>query len=457
MSENIKRESIFQTIERIADILPLPVYWLDANGLILGANELAFKTFGGANLREKIIGNHDHRFYPKELADVIVENNRKVLEFGKAIEFEEKIVNIDTGTTKYLTSIRSPLRDYEGKIIGIVGASIDITDTKEKERLELENQALIIRTEEREKIRKDISKIFDGIARVAEVVPLPLYWLNEEGVILGANNLAFKMVGGENARERIIGNQDHNFYPKELADTIVENNKKVLELGETIEFEEKIVNIDTGTTQYLTSIRSPLRDYEGKIIGIVGASIDITDTKEKERLEVENQAHQAAAKEQDKFRTIVRQLVHDVNAPISSINNIVSRLNNIIPENERITLRNASERIAGISQKLLSQYEKLDEDSDEIFLASLALMQIINERREDHRETGITIELNIDEEANFSCIKHNSGVFKRMISNLVKNAVEALREKLDGKVTIELGAVNNKIVLLIEDNGYGMP
>ena len=62
MNQKNQHIEIFESIAKIADILPSPMYWLDANGVILGANELAFKMVGGENSREKIIGNSDHSF-----------------------------------------------------------------------------------------------------------------------------------------------------------------------------------------------------------------------------------------------------------------------------------------------------------------------------------------------------------------------------------------------------------
>jgi PAS domain S-box-containing protein len=211
------------------------------------------------------------------------------------------------------------LRDDDGNIIGTIGTSIDITDKKEKERLAIENERLKfenesfkIRAEEREKFRKDASMIFESIEKIADILPAPMYWLDTKGVVLGLNDITLKMVGGASSRESIIGNGEHSFYPKDVADTLIENNKKVLELGQTIEFEEKIVNIDTKTTQYLTSIRAPLRDYDGNIIGIIGTSIDITDKKEKEQLRIENAKYQAKEKTQQKFKKVMDVIQHAI-------------------------------------------------------------------------------------------------------------------------------------------------
>ena len=194
-------------------------------------------------------------------------------------------------------------------------------------------------------------------------------------------------------------------------------------------------------------------------------TIDITSQKHAERLKreneihkIDNERHKAAGEEQEKFRKIVKQVMHDITSPITSINNIVSKLSNNVPEADRVTLRNAAERISGISQKLLSQYDNNDaEDVKENLLVSLALLQIMNEKREEHRESKVRFETDIDEEVKFIFIKHNAGIFKRMISNLINNAVDTLKGRSDGKITITLTENSKEIAIFIEDNGSGMP
>ena len=53
-----------------------------------------------------------------------------------------KIIDVRTGKYKYFMAIKSPLKNTEGTIIGIVGTSIDITAEKEAEQLKHENRKL---------------------------------------------------------------------------------------------------------------------------------------------------------------------------------------------------------------------------------------------------------------------------------------------------------------------------
>lgn len=177
-----------------------------------------------------------------------------------------------------------------------------------------------------------------------------------------------------------------------------------------------------------------------------------------ERLKYENEALQSAAKEQERFRILVKQMGHDIDSPRTAIDYLVSKLSIKISEADRIILRTASESIAGIAQRLLSQYDGKDlKEDDEVFLVSSVLVQIINEKRVEHRNTGVIFEIENGELANFTFIKHNFSDFKRMISNLVNNAVESLKDVPDGKVKVRLGNNATKAVIFVIDNGSGMP
>ncbi len=303
-------------------------------------------------------------------------------------------------------------------------------------------------------------QIFSDIERLANILPAPIYWLNTKNVVLGANDLAFKLVGGSDIRSDIIGKEHHDFYPKEVADILVENNEKVIQLGQTVEFEETIVDITTGLTKYLMSIRSPLRDDNGKVIGIIGTSIDITDRKEKERLELENLIHKTAAEEHRQFRKVVDQVVHDIRSPIATMQMVLPSCD-ILPENTRITLNKSAARIQDIANNLLSKFKHED---DQIFdsgkrtfsLIYDAILEIITEKKYEYSQLPVNFISYISQRAYFAFINVDIKEFKRMMSNLINNAVDAFDGK-DGKVMISLDVIEDcKVQIIVEDNGKGI-
>ena len=95
----------------------------------------------------------------------------------------------------------------------------------------------------------------------------------------------------------IVGKTDYDFHSHELADKYKADDKRIMESGETEEIEEKyIIN---GNEVWVNSVKTPIKDEDGEVVGIQGIFWDIT-----ERKEVEN----AFYKSYEMFSTIMDSL-----------------------------------------------------------------------------------------------------------------------------------------------------
>lgn len=129
---NPSATNIFKALELVKSIIPTPFYWMGADGKVLGINELCLEAIGAT---PEILGRIPYSFYKKEIAEHILNHNTDVIHREEVLSQEEWIVDITTKEKKCLTSTKTTLYDDEGKPIGIVGVSIDITDHKDAEQL----------------------------------------------------------------------------------------------------------------------------------------------------------------------------------------------------------------------------------------------------------------------------------------------------------------------------------
>lgn len=175
------------------------------------------------------------------------------------------------------------------------------------------------------------------------------------------------------------------------------------------------------------------------------------------QLQIDN--HKIAELEQERFHNVVQHVVHDIRSPLNTINNFITTLDDGIKEKDRVNLRLATRRLAGIAGNLLNKYKSTNNISYEVedLLVASSLLQIISEKEVEYNDKNIVFNIEIDKSDYFAFIKINGDMFKRMISNLINNAVEALDEKRPGKITIKLRAATQNAVIFIEDNGVGMP
>lgn len=80
--------------------------------------------------------------------------------------------------------------------------------------------------------------------------------------------------------EEIVGKNDYDFYPSDLAEKYRFDDRKIMEEGKTVELEEKYVK--NGQDFYVNTVKTPTRDKNGEITGLFGIFWDITEKKEAE-------------------------------------------------------------------------------------------------------------------------------------------------------------------------------
>ena len=302
------------------------------------------------------------------------------------------------------------------------------------------------------------SQIITALEIAAPILPTPVYWLSKDGVVLGINEHCLKAIG---ATPDIIGKTPYEFYPNEIAKHIIQHNTEVIQTGKILSQEEPIEDITTGEVKYFSSIKAPLHDDQGNIIGIVGSSIDITAEKEAERLKLENEAHKVQLQEQEKFTKIAAQVAHDIKSPTASLLMLLKSCQDI-PEKERIALREATMRIQDIANNLLNQYQqqdstniKITNETPEPMLASGFILQVLAEKKLQYQDSAIKFDYECSQIGHFAFINMEPSAFKRMLSNLINNAVDACDPKM-GKITLKLEADKDLVNIYIQDNGKGM-
>ncbi len=161
----------------------------------------------------------------------------------------------DGGQARWIT-LRGQVtrRDEAGLPLCSAGIAIDVSDTRRMQR-DLEA--------ERTRLRTLVSTVPD------------LIWLKDtEGVYLDCNPMFERFFGACEAD--IVGKTDYDFVDRELADFFRENDRKAMLAGGPSVNQEWITFADDGHRALLETIKTPMRDAEGRIIGVLGIARDIT-------------------------------------------------------------------------------------------------------------------------------------------------------------------------------------
>ncbi len=252
--EDLRRKNAF--LEAINQGLPILMYAKDSEGRILMANPAQLAHLG--KNASQVIGKFTDELLPPHIARELMANDREVLEQGTTGIFEEAGDAI-TGDRVYL-SVKSPYRDGEGRVVGLVGVSFDVT---EKKRME----AALREREERFRF-------------LAESIPHFVWSARPDGVSDYHNKRFLEFVGksGEEMQGYILPAILH---PDDL-DRSTAAWKEAVNSGREYWIEHRIRRASDGQYRWFLGHALPLRDLSGQIVRWYGTCTDIDDRKRAE-------------------------------------------------------------------------------------------------------------------------------------------------------------------------------
>jgi diguanylate cyclase (GGDEF)-like protein/PAS domain S-box-containing protein len=128
-------------LETMMNHIPDYIYAKDLEGRFLVANRATVTENGFREVHE-IVGKSDYDIHTLDNARHFEQAERRVIETGEPI-FGIEELNAVSKDERWLMTSKVPLRDKQGKTIGIVGISRDITDRKRAERLLLGQARLL--------------------------------------------------------------------------------------------------------------------------------------------------------------------------------------------------------------------------------------------------------------------------------------------------------------------------
>ncbi len=84
---------------------------------------------------------------------------------------------------------------------------------------------------------------------------------------------------GAKTEAEVLGKNDFDFYPAELAEKFYADDQSVIQSGKPVLNREEYILDENGKKRWLLSSKLPLRDKDNHVIGLVGIGRDITDRK----------------------------------------------------------------------------------------------------------------------------------------------------------------------------------
>lgn len=162
---------------------------------------------------------------------------------------------------RYSDTVKMPLRDQDGAVIGVIGIGIDITD--------------------RRRIERDLAWERSLFTTLMKNVPDHIYFKDASSRFIRVSQSLARLFGLQDSSEA-VGKTDADFFAADHAQKALDDERRVIETGTaSLNIEERETYPNRPDTWVITT-KMPLRDPEGTIVGTLGISHDITSRKQLE-------------------------------------------------------------------------------------------------------------------------------------------------------------------------------
>ncbi len=284
------------------------------------------------------------------------------------------------------------------RVAGIVGVARDVTD-RQKAEAKLEEERNLLRT------------LIDNL-------PDHIYLIDEQGrhILANAAHLQFVGVGLND----VVGKTVFDLYPPEVAGKYHAENQHVLQTGlPTFNREDLVIDAQGNRRWFLVS-EIPLRDVQGKIVGLLGISRDITEHKRLEEQLLQAQKMEAIG-------TLAGGIAHDFNNMLTAIMGYAGLAIDTLPPDHPIYadiegIQRIAQRAAELTSQLLAFARRQMIEPQVVNLNNLLLSmsQMLG------RLIGEDVELITRPAPELWHVQIDPGQFEQIIVNLAVNARDAM-------------------------------
>ncbi len=252
--EKLKQEIALERnlLHSLLDHTPDAIYFKDMEGRYLKVSKSLADMIGTDP--DHVVGKTDYDFFPEEQAKRMTEEDKKVIQTGVPINYEKKI-SPKKGEERWISVTKVPHRNNNGEIVGVFGISRDITARKKAEA----GMAF-----ERSLLRSLLDHIPDSV-----------YFKDRQGRFLRVSKGKADEVNM--TRNEMIGKTDYDFFPKEQADKMREDDERVMRTQKPVIKKLEKISTPSGEDRWVSATKVPRYDEKGRVVGTLGISRDLTE------------------------------------------------------------------------------------------------------------------------------------------------------------------------------------
>ena len=427
-------------LNRLISAIPDVVYFKDRESRFIRINEGFARRFGLGD-PSAAVGKTDFDLFGSEHASQAFADEQRIIATGQAIIDTEEREDWKDGRVTWVSSTKMPLLDKNGRIIGIMGLSRDITERKRaEESLRLLGSAL--------------EQAEDSIHITDAQLDLP-------GPRIMFVNPAFTKMTGYTAEE-VLGKTPRLLQGARTDKAVRGRLRAALTRGEG--FHGEVINYRKDGTEFHAEIHiGPIRDGKGAITHYVSIKRDITERRRFEERLFQSQKMETVGK-------LAGGVAHEFNSIMTAILGQSELMLFDLPEGNPLRksaseIHHAADRAAILTRQLLAYGRKQMLQPDVLDLNTV-LAGMENTLR---HIAGRDVDVHIAASTGPKLVKADPGQIEQVIVNIVMNAAEAMPH--GGKLTLETAEAfldqqyvsrfadlkaGNFVMVAITDTGAGM-
>ncbi len=397
-----------------------------------------------AESKEEVIGKNDDEIYPESIAKSFKEQDRVVRE-TQINYFCEDWVNHDTLGKILIETLKSPLYDEKGYLIGVQGVSRNIT--------------------EKHNLQRDLRERDSLLTAIFKNIPGMIWVKDSKGRYIVTNKRYRDFYGIQDVK--LTGEGVYNtLYTKDLTDK--ETLIKLKAMDEEVANSRKTAvfvmpaNIK-GTRRWVRVVKTPIILENGTFIGILGIGEDVTERKNYEDMmeQAKKKAEEASCAKSD----FLSNISHEIRTPMNGIMGFLQLLESTDLNDEQKDYINEIKKSSSLLLSLLNNILDLAKAE----AGKLVLEETSFDLREIVEDVTSLASASIKEDKDIEVVSFIDSKIKdyvlgdplklkQILNNFVSNAVK-FTEKGEIRIVAQCTkTTENEVEVLfrVEDTGIGI-
>jgi PAS domain S-box-containing protein len=452
-------------LRTLVETIPDLVWAKDVEGVYLSCNPM-FERFFGA-IEANIVGKTDYDFVGKELADFFREHDRKAMAANQPSMNEEWVTFADDGHRALLETVKTPMYNSQGVLVGVLGIARDITVRKRTEEA--------LRTS-----REDLSRLLNSMAE-------GVYGTDIHGNCTFVNRAFLQMLGYRDENE-VLGQHIHELIHHSRADGSLYPSAeckayRAFRMNESVIVADEVFWRKDGVA-IPVEYRSHTIQSGDTVIGAIVTFIDITERKRMEvalrqlNEDLENKvvertadlvnARQEAEQANRAKSDFLSTMSHEIRTPMNGVIGMVDVLQQSSLNGSQIEMTNiihdSAFALLSIIDDILD-FSKIESGRLQIENVPMSVSDVVEAAcvTLSHNALKKGVELMLFTDPGIPAqVMGDPGRLRQILINLAGNAIKfSSGEKRQGKVSVRTVQRANargqvKLEFNIADNGIGM-